>query len=124
MFNGVGTLLHDVRYVPELKKNLISLGQFDHSGCSFKVENGKLVVAKRSLIIMKGLRSNGFYFLDGRTFVHSVALAEIDSTRLWHLRLSHLCEMGLTKLHKKVFWKQATENLKTSVKIAIDEKLT
>ena len=32
MFDGMVRTLTDVRYVPDLKKNLISLGTFDKSG--------------------------------------------------------------------------------------------
>ena len=46
MFDGTERVLKEVRYVPELKRNLISLGVLDQEGYSFKVENGKLVVAR------------------------------------------------------------------------------
>lgn len=39
------------------------------NGYSFKAENGVLKVMKGSLIIMKGIRKNGLYSLQGSTVV-------------------------------------------------------
>ena len=36
IFDGIERDLKQVRYVPELKKNLISLGVMDQAGCSIK----------------------------------------------------------------------------------------
>ena len=44
MHNGFTRDLHHVRYVPELKRNLISLGMIDQSGCTIKAENGEIQV--------------------------------------------------------------------------------
>ncbi|KAH9780502.1 hypothetical protein KPL71_008103 [Citrus sinensis] len=41
MHDGVDRELRSVRYVPELRRNLISLGTVDQSGCSIKAENGR-----------------------------------------------------------------------------------
>ncbi|KAJ4723531.1 Retrovirus-related Pol polyprotein from transposon TNT 1-94 [Melia azedarach] len=63
MFEGILRLIQGVRYVPDLKRNLISLGMLDKSGCILKAENGVLKVVKGSLVIMKGERRNGLYIL-------------------------------------------------------------
>lgn len=42
MLDGIERLLQDVRYVPELKRKLISLGVLDHGGYSYKCDNGSL----------------------------------------------------------------------------------
>ncbi|KAH9669963.1 hypothetical protein KPL70_022004 [Citrus sinensis] len=39
LHDGVTRDLHQVRYVPDLKRNLISLGMVDQSGCTIKAEN-------------------------------------------------------------------------------------
>ena len=41
MFDGSIKTLKDVRYVPDLKINLISIGQLDKSELSCMTENGK-----------------------------------------------------------------------------------
>ena len=40
MYDGTIRSLEQVRYVPELKRNLISLGMIDQLGCCIRAENG------------------------------------------------------------------------------------
>ena len=54
MFDGMTRTLKEVRHVPDLKRNLISLGSLDESGCNFKAENGKLTISKGVMVVMKG----------------------------------------------------------------------
>lgn len=56
--------LKEVRYIPNLKRNLISLGMLDQIGLSIKVEYGELKILNRSTTIMKGAKKNGVYLLD------------------------------------------------------------
>lgn len=65
--------LKQVRYVLDLKRNMISLGMLDQIGCSVKIESG--------------------------VFSNAV----IDRTRLWYLRLGYIGEKGLKKLKNKVY---------------------
>ena len=46
MFDGVVRKLQGVRYVPKLKKNLISLGTLDAEGCSYTGQGGALKVSR------------------------------------------------------------------------------
>ena len=73
MFDGVERILQEVRYIPDLKRNLISLGMLDQIGCSFKVENGCLKMVKGSMVIMNDVKMNGLYILDGRIIIGSVS---------------------------------------------------
>ncbi|KAJ4724837.1 Retrovirus-related Pol polyprotein from transposon TNT 1-94 [Melia azedarach] len=98
MYDGVCRELQNVRYVPELKRNLISLGMVDRLGCSYKAENGVLKVVKGSLVIIKGIRKNGLYILQGNTVCGEAAISgeeRKDKTLIWHLRLGHIGEKGL-----------------------------
>ena len=45
IFDNKEMLLHDVRYVPELKRNLMSISMFDVMGYSTKVEGGMMKVS-------------------------------------------------------------------------------
>lgn len=44
--NGTTKILSEVRFVPELKRNLISLGILDKLGYEFKAKRGVLSVLK------------------------------------------------------------------------------
>lgn len=48
--------LTEVRYVLDLKRNLISLEVIDHIGFSIKLEFGRLLITNGSRIVMKGTR--------------------------------------------------------------------
>lgn len=54
-------LLQNVRHVPNLKRNLISLGMLDAIGCTYSGQDGILEVRKDSKIVVVGEKSNGLY---------------------------------------------------------------
>ncbi|KAA0035050.1 putative retrotransposon [Cucumis melo var. makuwa] len=58
-------MLTNVKYVPELKRNLISLGELDRSCYTIKFKNGVTKVTKGSLIKLRGTLRNGLYVLEG-----------------------------------------------------------
>lgn len=94
-------ILQEVRFVPDLKRNLISLGVLDQLGYCFKSENGNPRVTKGSMVVMKGVRMNGMFFLLGSTVIGSVSLVtKTDMAKTWHLRLGHVSERGMSILHK------------------------
>ena len=51
--DGIVRTLNNVHHIPELKKNLISLGTLDSNGFKFSVEGGVLRVSKGSFVVMK-----------------------------------------------------------------------
>ena len=94
----------EVRHVPELKRNLISLGMLSEAGCDFNGESDAIVIRKGSKLIMKGIRQNGLYRLQGKTVINSAnsySVSKDNSIKLWHLRLAHISEKGLEELHKQ-----------------------
>ncbi|KAH9687674.1 hypothetical protein KPL70_014852 [Citrus sinensis] len=104
LHDGSIRVLRQVRHVPDLKRNLISLGVLDQIGCRIKLESGALSVLNGSNLVMSGTRKNGVYILDGEV-ISGVADVSIkhteDKTRLWHLRLGHMSERGLKELAKQ-----------------------
>ncbi|KAG8472215.1 hypothetical protein CXB51_034291 [Gossypium anomalum] len=88
MFDGVVRTLSDVRHVPELKRNLISLSTLDLKGYRYTSESGVLKISKRSLVVMKGQRKIAkLYVLPGFTVtgdatVASSSLSDDDITKL------------------------------------------
>ncbi|KAH9704469.1 hypothetical protein KPL70_011474 [Citrus sinensis] len=99
LHDGVTRDLHQVRFVPELKRNLIYLGMVDQSGCIIKAENGEIQVLDQGKIVMKGVRKNGLYILVGSSPVQGISASVTkDKTKLWHMRLAHISEKGLKEL--------------------------
>ena len=56
--DGSTRVLTDVRYIPKLEKNLISLGTLESKGFTIIMINGILKVVSGALVVMKGIRRN------------------------------------------------------------------
>ena len=54
IFDGVVRVLSNVRHVPDLRKNLISLGVLDDLGYSYSSKGGIMKITKGALMVMKG----------------------------------------------------------------------
>ncbi len=72
MFDGMVRTLSDVRHVPGLKKNLISLGILDKNGCKTTLYGGEMRVVRGSLVVMKGKMNGSLYALEGSSISGSV----------------------------------------------------
>ncbi|GJT52209.1 retrotransposon protein, putative, ty1-copia subclass [Tanacetum coccineum] len=65
MKDGSSFVLENVRYIPELKRNLISLGTLDREGYTVKLQNRRVKVIKGSLMVLSGtMKGNYVYSLD------------------------------------------------------------
>ena len=53
MFDRIVRTLGDVRHVPHLKRNLISLSTLDVKGYKYTGEGGVLKISKGTLVVMK-----------------------------------------------------------------------
>ena len=99
MHDDITRDLHHVRYVPELQRNLISLGMVDQSWCTIKAENGEIQVLDQGKVVMKRVRKNMLYILIESLLVHGISTSVTrDKTKLWHMRLAHINERVLKEL--------------------------
>jgi hypothetical protein len=98
--NGNQWLLKEVRHVPYLRKNLISMGKLESEGCIYTFTDKAWKVTKGSLVITKGEKVGTLYLctgnVDSSTFLSSIG---VDTT-LWHHRLRNMSEKGMHVLHK------------------------
>ena len=57
------------------------------------------------MVLMKGLRQGSLHFLQGTTVTGSAAVCttstDVDTTKLWHMRLVHMSKKGMAILRKK-----------------------
>nr|GFC43593.1 zinc finger, CCHC-type [Tanacetum cinerariifolium] len=93
------------RYIPELKRNLISLGTLEKERCTVKLQSGKIKVINGSRVVLSGTRrDNCVYSLDGHAVAGELnaSVEEKDSlAQVWHKRLGHISEAGLQVLEKQ-----------------------
>lgn len=103
--DGSLKFLKEVRYVPELKGNLISLGTLDKVGCSYKSKNDMLTVTKDGTLKLTGRLRDGLYISQGKTVIgelNNVITGQVSKEAIiWHRKLAHIGEKGLDCLYKQ-----------------------
>ncbi|GKB47535.1 retrotransposon protein, putative, ty1-copia subclass [Tanacetum coccineum] len=103
--DGSSFVLHNVRHIPKLKRNLISLGTLIQEGYTVKLQSGKVKVINGSRVILSGIRmDNCVYSLDGHAMAGELnaSVEEKDSlAQVWHKILRHMSEARLQVLEKQ-----------------------
>jgi len=90
--------------VKDLKKNLLSIGQFDSLGCKIRTDNGIMKIIKGALVVLKARKTVANMFVLMRETHHgaeaSIASANPaeEKTMMWHKKLGHMSEKGLKVL--------------------------
>ncbi|KAH9803321.1 hypothetical protein KPL71_001718 [Citrus sinensis] len=99
MFDGMVRELKEVRFVPEIKKNLISVGALEAKGYKVTIEDGTMKFTHGVMVILQGVRRHNLYYLKGGTTDEAnVVEAHSDTTKLWYIRLGHAGEKSLQTL--------------------------
>jgi len=89
--DGSIKILKEVRYIPELKRNLISLGVLDKAGYTYKGQGGVIKIFKGILQALKGNLENGLYVLEGETITGEVeSITRHQSDVALHQRSSRI----------------------------------
>ena len=65
MFDRMVREWKDVRYVSQLKRNLISIDALEALGLEVSIRDEVLKMVKGSMVILKGVRRNNVYYLKG-----------------------------------------------------------
>jgi len=89
--------LKDVRYVPQLKRNLISVGSLKALSLEVSIRD-VLKMVKGLMVVLKGARRNNLYYLKDSTITGQVMTftnSDNDCTQLWHISLGHTGEKSL-----------------------------
>ncbi|GKD75877.1 zinc finger, CCHC-type containing protein [Tanacetum coccineum] len=112
LHNGSSFILEDVRYVPGLKRSLISLGTLEKEGYTTKMQMGRIKVIKGCQVMMTGIRKkNCVYTLEAKVMTFGVQ--------------KHGCskQVGFKQLGvKQVGFKQLGPGVETGVHGVQDEK--
>uniref|UniRef100_A0A1J3CDF6 Retrovirus-related Pol polyprotein from transposon TNT 1-94 n=1 Tax=Noccaea caerulescens TaxID=107243 RepID=A0A1J3CDF6_NOCCA len=60
--NGSVVILTDVRYMPDMSRNLISYGMLEKSGCSYRGEDYTVTFFKDGQKVISGKHIDGLYY--------------------------------------------------------------
>ena len=96
--------LKNVRYIPSLKKNLISIGQLDSTGYATKLGKSSWKIMKGTTVIARGSKSGTLYTTAGCMNIVAVAESALNLS-LWHNRLGHMSVKEMKTLAAKGFLK-------------------
>ncbi|GJW69991.1 zinc finger, CCHC-type containing protein [Tanacetum coccineum] len=97
-------IVSDVYYIPNLKSNILSLGQLTEIGCKVIMDGNKLTLYDKSKkLLMKVERSkNRLYSIRLQIDTPICLLANVDNQAwLWHARLGHLNFDDINKMTRK-----------------------
>ena len=104
MDDGIVRELKEVRYIPQLKRNLISVGALEALGLVVSIRDGVLKMTKGSMVVMKGVRRNNLYYLKGSTVtgqVETSSSSDDGCTKVWQVKVRHGGERSLQAPAKK-----------------------
>ena len=87
--NGSIWLLEKVRHIPDLRRNLISIGQLDNEGYVILFVCGTWKVTKGTRVLARGKKTGTLYMTSSLRDTIAVADASTD-TSLWHRKLGHM----------------------------------
>lgn len=101
--NGFNRIIAGVFYVPDLRNNLLSIGQLQEKGLAILIQAGlcKIYHPDKGLIIQTAMSANRMFMLLTNTQGRKAGCFHTsaqDFSHLWHRRYSHLSHKGLTTL--------------------------
>ena len=92
--------LKDVRYIPSLKKNLISIGRLDSTGYETKLGKSSWKIMKGATVVARGSKYGTLYTTAGCMNIAAVAESASNSS-LRHNRLEPMSAKGMKRLATK-----------------------
>ena len=67
-----------MRYLPNLRRNLISLGQLDSKGYTYKTEGRNIKITKGALVVIKAVIKDGLYEMIGEMGINDQVASLMD----------------------------------------------
>ncbi|GKB30733.1 hypothetical protein Tco_0870134 [Tanacetum coccineum] len=119
---GSVQLVEDGKYVPGLRRSLISFGTLEKEGYIVKMQMGRIKVIKGCRVMMTGMRKNNcVYTLDEKVMAFDVQMH--GGSKQVGLKQLGSKQVGFKQLgHKKVRFKQLGPGVETRVHRVQDEK--
>ena len=87
-----------MRYVSQLKRNIISVGALEALGLVISIRDGVLKMIKGLMVVMKGIRRNNLYYLKDSTVtgqVETSSSSDDGCTKVWQVKVGQEGERSL-----------------------------
>ncbi|KAL6225514.1 hypothetical protein ACLB2K_004364 [Fragaria x ananassa] len=103
---GTTQVITNVFYIPELRNNLLSVGQLQEKGVAILIQYGECKVyhPKKGLIMQTAMSANRMFILLAKVLPKVPNYFQTtleDNTHLWHCRYGHLSLKGMRTLQYK-----------------------
>ena len=93
---GCRLVLKDVRHVPDMRLNLISVGKLDDVGLMNYFGKSQWKLSKGNLVVARGKKEGSLYMMQGKINGGEANTVRDDSSlEMWHKLLDHMSEKGL-----------------------------
>ena len=100
--NGTMLILKNVKHIPDIRMNLISIGKLDDEGLYNTFLDSQWKLTRGSMVVAKRKKYSSLYLMQARVIDSSINAVNDDSTiELWYNKLDHMSEKGLMILVKK-----------------------
>lgn len=101
--DGGKKILNDVYYIPDLKSNIISLGQATESGCDIRMKEDYLTLREKDgkLIVTAKRSRNRLYKVTIDRNERCLQLSVMSESARWHARLGHIGKEAMRLMVKK-----------------------
>ncbi|KAM1052978.1 hypothetical protein ACFX2C_000527 [Malus domestica] len=98
---GCQLMLKDVRHIPDIRLNLISIGTLDRQGYYHHIGKEKLKLTKGLMVVARARLCCTLYRSNTKVLKGELNAVDDSSLDLWHKRLGYMSKKGLQVLAKK-----------------------
>ena len=98
--NGSKLKLRNVKHIPQLKRNLISIGQLADREIKITFDGDVCKITKGAIVMAHDKKEGTFYMTSGFRALILVASSVLDAG-VWHQRLEHMSEKGMKLMLSK-----------------------
>ena len=100
MSNGAKLTLKDVKHVPDIRFNLLSVAKLCDEGYENLFSRDSWKLTKGSMIIARGTKCSNLYLTHAKIIKDVHVIESAKKVELWHKRLCHMSEKEMVKLCK------------------------
>src|SRR6266487_6490033 len=90
MANGSKLTLKDVKHVPDIRLNLLSVAKLCDEGYNNLFSRDTWKLTKGSMVVARGRKCSTLYVADAKIIKNVHAIKSTEKVELWHKRLCHM----------------------------------
>ncbi|KAK2382823.1 putative mitochondrial protein [Trifolium repens] len=101
MANGSKLTLKDVKHVPDIRLNLLSVAKLCDEGYNNLFSRDTWKLTKGSMVVARGMKCSTLYIEHAKIIKDVHVVESTEKVELWHKRLCHMSEKDMVELSKR-----------------------